>query len=196
MSTRSLTGFGVRMTLSGALFCVTVATSSGLLHAQTPPVPPRTIDQFQMEESEPIDPSAGGGMLYRYADSTSTRITVFIYPIPPRQLTYGPQHALVREKNFFVQGLAEGVRRGWYESYKVADDLAIDIPTARGNIPGLAVLVTASARNRAVVEAFYIFAIDSSFVKIRATMYPAPGTKPRLRVFVEDLATTLSARAR
>jgi hypothetical protein len=75
------------------------------------------------------------------------------------------------------------------DSFKVANDVAFGIQTARGSVTGLAVLVAGSARNEGVVEAFYIFAIDSSFVKVRATMYPTPRTKPRLRAFVEELVT-------
>jgi hypothetical protein len=178
---------------AAAFSALLAATTSPLLHAQAL-IPARTLDRFQLQETKALADSVGGGSLYRYGDGSATRVTVFIYPIPRERLA-APLPALIGAKTAFIQGMADGVRRGWYDTYEVAEDASIAVQTPLGRVPGQAVLVAAAANQQVFAEAFYIFAINSSFVKIRAT-FPRSPEPPRLRRFVEELVSNLRAGAR
>lgn len=108
-----------------------------------------------------------GGTLFRFRDTSSVHLTVILYPVDSaaralRDATPGGRQV----------GLDNGaqVRRGVYTSYRLMASRPDTVATAPGLMPGHTGTAAVLFRGRPVVEYQRLFLIDTTFVKVRATI--------------------------
>lgn len=132
-------------------------------------VPTETGTYRQVERRELPD---DGGTLFRFRDASSVHLTVILYPVEsaarsaPRDAT-----AILRQEGDKWASIMETqVRRGVYTSYRLMASRPDTVATAPGLMPGHTGTAAVLFRGRPVVEYQRLFLIDTTFVKMRATV--------------------------
>jgi hypothetical protein len=131
---------------------------------------PSQVLAFTRGDSTVFDDPALG-RAFRYG-GPEERFDVYIYPVSVEAGADSLPAAVIlaRETRSFMEGLPEGIRRGWYEAFQPGFDEVHDLELETGLVPGRLATVAYRARGRVTVSSFYVFHVRGQLVKVRSTV--------------------------
>jgi hypothetical protein len=139
----------------------------------------------------------GGGTLFRFRDSSSAYLTVILYPTDSaaRRAYPTPASLLRYEGAKFVQVMDIQVRRGLYRNYRLLASRPDSVPVVPTLAPGHTSVASAVLRGRPVVEYQRLFLVDTTFIKVRATIPEADWPRPDLDDVTRTILASLVGRS-
>lgn len=131
--------------------------------------PPQVLTFTRGDSTVFDDPALGRA--FRYG-SPGERFDVYIYPVSMEAGADSVPAAVIlaRETRSFLEGLPEGIRRGWYEAFKPGFDEAHDLELDAELVPGRLASVAFRSRGQVAVSSFYVFHVRGQLVKVRSTV--------------------------
>lgn len=156
---------------------------------------PTRVGRYSLKPPDATAPAASGDTPYRFSDGSQTRVTVFVYAVPP-DVRQGeePQTWVTAEGTKFVQVLHIGVERGWYDDFQVAYSDPNPVVRDTLSIPGYEVAAATRSRGRVSVELEYVYFVHGNFLKVRATVPERGWTHTDVPRFAEQLALAIAAQ--
>lgn len=141
---------------------------------------PATAAGFRQVGSEVLPD--GNGTLFRFRDTSAVYMSVILYAADPgaRSRFPAPDSLLGYEGAKFAQVIEIQARRGLYRNHRVIASRPDSVPVARGGMRGYTSLAAGVLRGRPVVEYQRLFLLDTTFVKVRATVPGASWPRPDL----------------
>ena len=136
--------------------------------------PPTAVAGFRMTGHEVLqEPGAGAHLRYQRPGAAEW-IDVYVYPVPgDSTCTAGCDSLAVRrEADQFAGMIPELLRRGYYDSLRVADDHRVSLPTGGRTLAGRHLLLKGGREGRRITSHFYLVAAGEVLVKLRATYPP------------------------
>lgn len=154
---------------------------------------PSQVLAFTRGDSTVFDDPALG-RAFRYG-GPEERFDVYIYPVSVEAGVDSVPAAVVlaRETRSFLEGLPEGIRRGWYEAFKPGFDEPHDLELDAGLVPGRLATVAFRSRGQVAVSSFYVFHVRGQLVKVRSTVPAERFGESQGGAFVRKLVEELLA---
>ncbi|MGH7638687.1 MAG: hypothetical protein ACREOK_13650 [Gemmatimonadaceae bacterium] len=131
--------------------------------------------------------------IYRFVDSTSQRISVIRYPVPPdiRAIADTSKWVDVEGRKFEqVQELL--VQRGTLQSSRVAYMRTVPLQLGGREVHEFAATMVVRIRDKSFVDLEYLYLVGDTFLKIRATV-PEESERNDIPAFARDLVRRLAA---
>lgn len=154
-------------------------------------VPPPAVHDFRMLGQELL--GGAEGMQVRYARSGDDDwIDVYVYPAA-RDSTCSracDSVALNRESGEFAAMIPELLRRGYYDSLRVAADERVSV----GGLRGRHLRLAGGRSGRVVTSQFYLLGAGELLVKVRATYTPSAAMDSVAAAFAEGFASATAGR--
>jgi hypothetical protein len=156
---------------------------------------PTRVGRYSLKPPDASPGAVSGDTPYRFSDGSQTRVTVFVYAVPP-DVRQGevPQTWVTAEGAKFVQVLQIGVGRGWYDDFRVAYSDPHPVVRDTLSIPGYEVAAATRSRGRVSVELEYLYFVHGSFLKVRATVPERGWTQTDVPRFAEELAVAIATQ--
>jgi hypothetical protein len=153
---------------------------------------PNQIGRFALVQRSPLT-APGVGTIYRFRDSTAINLSVITYELSADDAApNATAPARVRvEGDHFLEILAIQVRRGVYDTYHVLLVRPDSVVVGRSITPGMIATVSVEQRGRTGYELQYLYLIDRTFVKIRASVPASAWPRTDLDSFATELVTAL-----
>ena len=154
--------------------------------------PPQVLAFTRGDSTVFDDPALGRA--FRYG-GPEERFDVYIYPASMQGAADSLPAAVIlaRETRSFLEGLPEGIRRGWYEAFKPGFDEVHDLELETTLVPGRLATVAFRSRGQVAVSSFYVFHVRGQLVKVRSTLPAARFGESQGGAFVRKLIEELLA---
>jgi hypothetical protein len=133
---------------------------------------PRTIGEFRLTGSQPLDSAAGGGFVLRYMRADTLRADVFVYPGPDFGTNCAlecAQSALANEGDGFVRSIPLLIERKFMDSATVRADSVLIAPVGAPWRLGRRISLDEVRGGAPVRSDMYLFYVERARVKVRAT---------------------------
>lgn len=160
--------------------------AAGAPLARLPGVPAQ-LNGWRMVSSGTMQGAPPTDTIYRFVDSTSQRISVIRYPVPPdiRALADTSQWVDVEGRKFErVQELL--VQRGSLQSSRVAYMRTVPLQVGSRTVQEFAAAMVVRIRGKSFVDLEYLYLVGDTFLKIRATV-PEESERKDIPAFARDL---------
>ncbi|MFL5382479.1 MAG: hypothetical protein ACJ8GN_08225 [Longimicrobiaceae bacterium] len=161
---------------------------------------PPAVGEFRLIGHEVLEQAGAGAHLRYERPGQPAWIDVYVYPVPDSGCTAGCDSLAVRrESDDFAGMIPELVRRGYYDSLRVASDQRLSLGAGARPMYARHLVLRGGREGRAVASQFYLVAGGEVLVKVRATYPPDPSMDGELeafaRGFVEAALGTVTACA-
>jgi len=154
-------------------------TAGNRISFQAPPA----VGEFRLVGQEMLEQPGAGAHLRYERPGHPAWIDVYVYPVPDSGCTAGCDSLAVRrESDDFAGMIPELVRRGYYDSLRVASDQRMSLGGARP-LYARHLVLRGGREGRAVASQFYLVAGGPVLVKLRATYPPDPSLDTALEAF-------------
>ena len=182
--------------LAMALFAA--ACSSGGAAPASAPVPapsgevPRQIGRFALVQRSPLT-APGTGTIYRFRDSTAINLSAIVYDLTDEEVARNSTASarVKAEGEKFLEILPIQVRRGVYDTYHVLLVRPDSVVIGRVTAPGVIATASVEQRGQTGYELQYLYLIDRTFVKIRASVPASAWPRTDLDSFATELVMAL-----
>jgi hypothetical protein len=161
---------------------------------------PPAVGEFRLVGRELLEQAGAGAHLRYERPGQPTWIDVYVYVVPDSGCTAGCDSLAVRhESDDFAGMIPELVRRGYYDSLRVASDQQLSLGAGARPRYARHLVLRGGREGRAVASQFYLIAGGDVLVKVRATYPPDPALDGALedfaRGFVEAALGTVTTCA-
>ena len=154
---------------------------------------PTALGAYRRGDREPLP--RGAGTAFRFRDTSAVHLTVVLYaPDADALARYPtPPALLADEDGKFARTMELQVQRRAIASYRLLVTRPDSVLAGTRMVPGHMSAASRAYRSQPVVDLQYLYLVDSTFVKVRATLPQASWPRRDLRAAVEQLVAALAS---
>jgi hypothetical protein len=147
--------------------------------------PPPAVGEFRLTGHEVLQQAGAGAQMRYERRGQPAWIDVYVYPVAvePGCTAGCDSLAVRRESDDFAGMIPELLRRGYYDSLRVASDARLSLGAPSRPLYARHLVLRGGREGRAVTSQFYLVAGGNVLVKVRATYPPDPSMDGALEAF-------------